>query len=71
MTEGQLTTPSDIVDARMYLAGWYSYLAEIYAGLENNRPSSWMGFRKTAKTDKEADRMYEASENGQKLNETK
>ncbi len=59
-----LMTPSQLGEAHMTLAGWYSHYSEAYENLLAQRPKEWKMIKEGVKTNKEADREYEATEHG-------
>lgn len=48
----------------MELSAEYARDSEILSGFLSRRPAAWQAIRETVKSDKAADRAYEASEEG-------
>ncbi len=56
--------PHELAERRLTLSAEYARLSEKMGFILSERPLEWLQLRKTAKSDKEADRQYEASPAG-------
>ena len=65
MTVGQ-PSPSQIADFRVRLAGYYASSTDEFGELEMYRAREWERFRKDSKSAADAERAFEASEQGQR-----
>lgn len=59
-----MTTPREAAEKKEKLAGEYSRLSERLESIRKQKPKLWMDMRAELKSDKAADRAWEASEMG-------
>lgn len=57
-------TPHEAADEKVRLAGTYSRLSQQLEEIRLAKPDKWLAIRKDAKSDKAADRVWDASEDG-------
>lgn len=60
-------TPRDLTDQRHQIAQEYAADCERMGHLESLYAGEWLELRKAAKTDREADKMWDASELGREM----
>lgn len=58
--------PGELSQIRTFLAGEYGYLSSELNQILIRRSTKWFEFRSVSKSDKQADRMWEQSADGQK-----
>ena len=56
--------PHDLADYRAYLSAEYSFIQDRLAEIYARRAPLWMEMRKETQSDRAADRMWEASQDG-------
>lgn len=61
----------DISEKNRQAARLYQQYSQEFARLKKNRAVEWLELRKEAKSVKECDMMWDATENGQRFNELK
>lgn len=64
-------TPALTDNYRKMLAGWYSNYSQELAEIDKRRAFVWLEIRKTVKSTKEADILYDQTEDGQRRIELK
>ena len=57
-------TPHQLAERRLELSAEYARDSEILGELLSRRPALWQTIRETVKSDKAADRAYEATQDG-------
>ncbi len=57
-------TPGDLSQIRLELSGWFGILADQLQEVLKRKPEKWLEIRKEAKSSAEADKAWEASEDG-------
>jgi hypothetical protein len=57
-------SPGDLAQMRQFLAGEYAFIAGQLQDIVMRKPDVWRLFREKTTSDKQADRMYEATEDG-------
>lgn len=58
-------TPHELGEKKLELSAEYERLSELLSELDKKRPFQWVEVRKTCKSVKEADMLYDMSEDGQ------
>lgn len=56
--------PTEAVELRTKLAGLYSFYSSIYQDILSRKPKTWLKLRESCKSDTQADRQYEMTEDG-------
>lgn len=56
--------PDQAVEFRTKLAGLYSFYSTIYQEIQSRKPKTWLKLRENCKSDTQADRQYEMTEDG-------
>lgn len=59
-----MLTPSQAAEDKVKKAGEYARLSERLEDIRKVKPMAWLGLRETAKSDKAADRAWEATPMG-------
>lgn len=65
LREGHLTNdPHGCAEAKAQLAGEYSFWSGIISEIEIRKPKEWLKIREGCKSDKEADRKWDLTDDG-------
>lgn len=56
--------PQEAVEARVCLAGYYAWTSEQLESILIRKPATWSKLRENCKSDKQADREYEKTDDG-------
>ena len=57
-------SPMEAVEARSVIVGYYAFVSEQLEDILIRKPSTWSKIRETCKSDKQADREFEKTEDG-------
>jgi len=57
-------SPTQAVEARIVLAGYYAWTSEQLEDILIRKPATWSKIREGCKSDKQADRLYEETQDG-------
>lgn len=57
-------SPTEAVEARSVIVGYYAFVSEQLEDILIRKPSVWSKIRETCKSDKQADREFEKTEDG-------